>query len=212
MLRVTSKTDPGDTQGEIELGMESNIQGINGETQLDEPHFDRESTVLSARPVVPLEKVEGNTFRLGKLTIWMIIGAALLIGAFGATLIYKLAGSDQTQVVENGAAEEIEPVKLESGVAGLSDSIVEPTAPEPIRALPEKEIVTPKPAVISKAPKVTKQDRFEDEIARRREARREARQQKRAEREARRSDPDRPRRVRKDLSKIEEIFEGVRRP
>jgi hypothetical protein len=203
--------------------MESNIHEISDDLELEEPHFDQESTVLSARPVVPLDEVKSESRSVGRSTLLMVIGAALLIGALGATLIYKFSGMQPAQVVAESSAEEIKPIELASGVTGMTDAVREPeTAPEPeITKAPEitraerplaENRVKPRPAPVGKAPKISEEEEWARERELRRAEKREARQQRRAEWEARRSGPGRPRRVGKDMSRIEEIFEGVRRP
>ena len=72
--------------------MESDItsQGyFNGDLQLAEPHFDEEATLLSARPVVPLEEIMVEARSRRRLVIGLAMVGSLVMGALGATLIYK---------------------------------------------------------------------------------------------------------------------------
>ena len=71
--------------------MESNITEPEhfSNDALTEPHFDEEATMLSARPVVPLEEIRAETNSRRRLAFGLSILVALVIGALGATLIYK---------------------------------------------------------------------------------------------------------------------------
>ncbi len=70
--------------------MESNITEQQYSADLlSEPHFDEEATILSARPVVPLHEIKTAERSSKRLTFALALVAALVVGALGATLIYR---------------------------------------------------------------------------------------------------------------------------
>jgi hypothetical protein len=84
--------------------MESNIteQQYSGGL-LSEPHFDEEATILSARPVVPLHEIKAAKRSGKRLTFALALVAALIVGALGATLIYRQRGQiAETATIETG--------------------------------------------------------------------------------------------------------------
>jgi hypothetical protein len=56
---------------------------------LSEPHFDDEATLLSARQVVLLNEIKAAERSSSRLTLGLTLVVAVLVGAFGATLIYR---------------------------------------------------------------------------------------------------------------------------
>jgi type IV secretory pathway VirB10-like protein len=113
------------------------------EILLEEPHFDEESTILSARPVVPLEVVEAKSRSLRRILIGSAIVVALLIGVFAASFVYKLR--NQQQASSATATDDSYPQSqpsLESGIAAIEshdpEPVVESQAPEPT-ALDKKQ-------------------------------------------------------------------------
>jgi hypothetical protein len=195
--------------------MEARAELAN-EIDLTEPHFDDEATILSARPVVPLDEVRSDR-RHDRLRLAMIICAALLVGGFGATLIYRLAGNEQPQAMVDESIEAVKPVPLESGAAGIAASIPEPqpakTEPQPAKTEPlevSPRVIKPKTQQNSEKAQIARQDEWQREKELERAEKREARRQRRAERQARRREEGRPRRV--GDTAIEQIFEGLRRP
>ncbi|HEV7797908.1 MAG TPA: hypothetical protein VGO73_07125 [Pyrinomonadaceae bacterium] len=86
--------------------MEANIteqKYLNGDLQLSEPHFDDEATVLSARPVVPLEKIKSEAGIGRRLAFGLSIIVSLMVGALGATLIYKQRGQKPSTAIADTA-------------------------------------------------------------------------------------------------------------
>ena len=71
---------------------------------LDEPHFDEESTLLAARPVVPLEEVKAERRSKTGVAVALAISGGLLIGLLAATLIYRYLGSDRVPTEETTTA------------------------------------------------------------------------------------------------------------
>jgi type IV secretory pathway VirB10-like protein len=200
--------------------------------ELNEPHFDEEATMLSARPVVPLEEIRTRENSKKRLAFGAAMLFAVIVGALGATLIYKQRGQKQTPVAVETQLPEVD---------GSADSLKQPGDPAAKSiaeassgSVPEAEPAESEPAAtIRKTPKrvsvaseaseaapvkakerardVNRDSEFEDERELRRAERIEARQmRRRAEwedmREARRR-----RRHSEDLLRIRDIFEGPRR-
>lgn len=121
------------------------------EIQLDEPHFD-ETTLLSARPVVPLEVVEAKSRSINRLLVGSAIVLALLVGVLGATFIYKSRGGTQTT---RATASENTPAQsglaVEAGIVGVESQEIEQIAAseEPTIAAESEEA---EPAVSNQKP------------------------------------------------------------
>jgi hypothetical protein len=201
---------------------------------LPEPHFDEEATLLSARPVVPLQEIKDAERSGRRLSFGLAVVAAVMIGAFGATLIYRQRGQApavatvETAIPSSNEASSEVPTTAEAG-GGASD------APAPVVSasanvggVPARELsdnaatrsrkpVTPVAqsagAVKSTETRRVVVDNLEEQRPARRAERLEARRlRQEAKREAR--GEIRSRRVRRsdDLLRIREIFEGPRRP
>ncbi|HYJ88534.1 MAG TPA: hypothetical protein VEW46_20880 [Pyrinomonadaceae bacterium] len=187
------------------------------EILLDEPHFDEESTILSARPVVPLEVVEAKSRSVRNIFIGSAIVVALFIGAFAATFVYKLrAEQEASDITANDSAGQNQP-SLESGVAAIEsqdpEPVVEAQEPEataldrnqPDQRAVVKNVPATSPPLISRAPaprtvrngtKPRKQDEpLEEELASQRELNQEIRRAER--REQRREERREERRARR---------------
>lgn len=213
--------------------MESNItdrQYLGADLQLAEPHFDEEATVLSARPVVPLHQVRAGARSGRRLGFGLAILAALLIGAFGATLIYQQRGKEEKTIAEP-ASSISEPAVQEGPVGGASGSDVylnesalsiaeNPNAGTTRQAhsAPASHAKKRAPEVLRSAPAgrgmtrqneaINRENKREMWRAERMEARRERKAERRAQRDAGRheSQPS------DNLFRIREIFEGSRKP
>jgi len=204
--------------------MESNItdqQTFGADLQLAEPHFDEEATLLSARPVVPLRRVEAQA-RSGRLLVFgLAVVVALVIGALGATLVYKQRGQVQKPALAETATSTSEPTSAENppssnaGGAALETgeakpSMAENEADQAPRNARNVDAAKPQNAATSKQAAghneaVNKRDRKEmprtERIARlNRDVTHEAK------REARAHQPS------NGLLRVREIFEGPRRP
>jgi hypothetical protein len=193
---------------------------------LTEPHFDEESTVLSARPVVPLERVEPPR-RVSRP--WLFAGAvaaALLAGVIVTAFYYSRllnhknswVGIDNAKIslgVEAVATNQPQTEKS-SEVEGIprvpanSDPDVRAAAPVRKRTVPaddgrasaRQNPGRPQPRLV---------DVFEERPDPQtiRERRRAARLAEKARRQQQRENSVRSR---DDLTRIREIFEGTRRP
>jgi hypothetical protein len=200
--------------------MDSNIashQDFSDNLTLTEPHFDEEATLLSARPVVPLEEIKAGQ-RLGRRLIFGIaIIASLILGALGAKFIYR--SGEQVSVVvseaaRGGAASIDEPVQAPSIVEGAAGATTEglPNAPtaavkaatwtpvkhEPVRKEVKRRKATPQS---SDEKEIRQEERFADR-----------RFEQERERDQRRDARGRQRRSADGLSRIREIFDGPTRP
>lgn len=185
--------------------MKANIterEYFEGEPILATPHFDEEATLVSARPVVPLEEIKAEERSGRRLAMGLTVVFSMLIGALGATLIYRQRGDRQAAVIVNTAV---------PGVAGVSDEPSTPAAP----AVENYEGEPSSPLPLAAAPS-EKADRA---IATRSEGRLRhspgnevLRAKRQSERESRQETPYRRSKPSEEVLRIREIFEGSRRP
>lgn len=215
--------------------MESNIndqQYLGADLQLSEPHFDEEATVLSARPVVPLHEVRAGARSGRRLGFGLAILVALLVGAFGATLIYQQRGQKEGKTIAESASSISEPAVQEGPVAGASGSAVDSNESAPsiaentntgttrqaLNAPAPTQAKEPPPQVLRSARvgrgKTGQSEAInqEDKRQMRRAERMEARRERKAERQAKRDAGGHKNQPADDLLRIREIFEGSRRP
>lgn len=193
-----------------------------------EPHFDDERTLLSARPVVPLEKIDAKTRHRRR---WFLGGAfaiAMMLGAASALLASYLklrnVQSVPAQVTQVNVPEEPIAVAENPPVETPADAAVEET-PETEELIPEE--ATPKKAPVKKRAVVIAAAKPDDDISEPSDSRRISEddalhqirsavlydewQERRARRVLRR-ERRRAERNHRDLSNLDEIFEGRRRP
>lgn len=197
-----------------------------------EPHFDDERTVLSARPVVPLEKINGKTRRRKQ---WFLGGAfaiAMMLGAASALLASYLkmrnvqtvpAEVTQVDVPEAPVAVD-EKTPAEASVAAVEEPTEEANATEGVIPIEES---TPKKAPVKRRTAVAaaRRDDMSESSDTRRMNEEDALHQIRdtvlfdewQERRARRVWRRERRRAERynnhrDLSNLDEIFEGRKRP
>lgn len=205
--------------------MEANIteqQHSEDDLQLAEPHFDREATVLSARPVVPLDEVKARAISGKRLAFGLAVVVSLMVGALGAILIYKqLNQKPATAIVEmavagSGASTQDPAVAAPSTGEATEDDVAEAEVPDTgVVAEDQKPKAQPqltRKVESARGPRPKQSISQVDEKELRRADRIDARRLRRKEeREARREarskskSPD-------DLLRIREIFEGSRRP
>ena len=202
------------------------------EIPLDEPHFDAETTVLHAQPVIPLDTVRSQTRARRNMFLVIALVGALMMGAVGGTLIHRrqsvraepatsesaateppMANADST-VAAGGATEEV----VKSDTAGETATRVSAPpaedASEPRRSDPKQPAVrrTAEPETVPSRQEtvVKKQQRVEpretaaepDWDEMMREARRAARRRRVERRE------QRARQESDGASRIRDIFEG----
>ncbi|HWN11097.1 MAG TPA: hypothetical protein VNO50_17795 [Pyrinomonadaceae bacterium] len=200
----------------------SDQEFLNAKANLSEPHFDEEATVLSARPVVPLEEVRSFNTGTGWKRIWVLglgLAGALLVGVFATAIYYSQSNGDDSSVFEG--------FEVTAGAEGISDeaanSFSGPASPQPIIENVKPASIAQPAAAKGPADKVTvkteKRPRLvavirerksnnhveeeQDRRAARRQARRERRRGERERRDAKSSD---------ELLRIRDIFEGSPRP
>lgn len=211
---------------------------IAGGHNLDEPHFDEESTILAARPVVPLDEVKTEKRSKASVAVALAIGGGLLVGLLAATLIYRYLGASQvprgetTTVAEQPASPAGGPTTNQlpspaGGAVGVNDSAVtsaeDETPDEADTEAPERqldkeqdrvpEVAPRRPVVVreSRPPVDEEEDEEAERAIRRAERQEERRERRRAVREARRQERQPDRRA-DDLTRIREIFEGAPKP
>lgn len=199
---------------------------------LSSPHFDEDATLVSARPVIPLNEIKVETRSPRRVIFGLTVLAAILVGAIGATLLMQ-RGRNSQRAAE---AEVSQPTVSFTGAAGGSTSESAearvPAAREPDEQLQMAKTLSARDSSIKRQkaalshssirPTVTRNsiksaragvrdyERIEDfesneralRRVERRDARREARRQHRHSREQ----------MDDDLLRIREIFEGSPRP
>lgn len=220
--------------------MEENIiqDRSRGEAPLNEPHFDEEATLLSARPVVPLEEVKAEEGSRRRLVFVFSLLIALAAGVLGGTLLYKYRSQISTTEVQTAIPVGEEATGQTAAVADAGgdtldshsnasptteESTSETVAPQiPVRSdsTPAKSSNQTEPRV---APRATARDRDaenrrDDRIAREngddseRELRREERKEERRRARDAQREARRGRDTSDDLLRIREIFEGAPKP
>ncbi len=201
---------------------------VNVSTSAAQPHFDDERTLLSARPVVPLEKIDAKERHRRH---WLLGGAfalAMMLGAASALLASYLklrnvpvVASEISEIETPAApvAAAVEPVESELPVTTEHTAGAEHIEEESdiITVTPKRAPVVSRPAIVPRStelmrPRTVRGLDEEDELERIRESilidewqERRARRAARRERRNRMNHPDR------DLSNLDEIFEGPRR-
>ena len=192
-----------------------------------EPNFEDEWTVLSARPVVPLEKFEAKERRLRH---WLLGGAfalAMMLGAASALLASYLklrnvpTVPSEVSEIETPAppvAVAAEPVQTESPVIEQTEEAAATVEEEPVtsdapkRPVVRRRVTVPRDTELIRPRTVRESGGEEDQLQRIREAILvDEWQERRARRAARRERRNRVDHHERDLSNLDEIFEGQRR-
>jgi hypothetical protein len=197
--------------------MYEEAQDFSVNTELDEPHFDDERTLLSAKPVVPLDKVQSES-RMKALILTATITVAVVLGTLGARFVYyrraallpvqptfpDITSDVRGQIEEPEQAKEVaigaeqaglqEPSNQESEDLGQQDVLENGGRPRLQKTRATRQIHSPKTdSEISGEQKVS---------------RRVSRWEERRERRARRNGGS----SKSDLQRIDEIFEGTPTP
>jgi len=185
-----------------------------------EPHFNDEQTLLSAQRVVPLEKIEAKArhrrqwFLGGAFAIAMVLGAA---SALVASYL-KLRNAPQTAtevVVEPDVAPE--PVAVAENTpsatpASEEEQVAETTPPVTPKAAPKHRTVPVQDRIEPLAAPDTREMTEEEHLQQIRDAvLYDEWQERRARRVLRRERRRAERYNHRDLSNLDEIFEGRRR-
>jgi len=210
-------------RGQLGLAlMESNIineGSFEGAVPLGEPHFDEEATLLSARPVVPLQEIKAEERSRKRLIVGFAMACSLMMGALAATLIYKQRGQAQSAAVSTavpgaagiGVDDPVSPAATEvgGGAAGMLPEASQTTVEK--KSAPSSSKSIPSTAVESQQKKNLAEEFDERSLSR--EERIDARRlRRRLERQSRHESWRHPRRTSDDLLRIRDIFEGPSRP
>ena len=191
---------------------------------VEQPHFDDELTLLTAQPVVPLEQIEARVkhrrrwFLGGAFAIAMLLGAAsALVSAY-----FKLRNvpDPEMQTTVASSVSEQEPVAVQAPVAASilpisEESVVEKSEDQAALTRTPKRPTTVRTTEHTNHPVIQPQLNEDDELQRIRDSvlidQWQERRQRRVERRERR-ERRRAHRSGRDLSNLDEIFEGPRRP
>ena len=205
--------------------MESNITNrpyLAGALPLAEPHFDEEATLLSARPVVPLREIKAEERTAKRLVFAVAMACSLMVGALGASLIYKQRGQESSTAIVSTAVPGAAGIAVDEPVS--APSIAEEVGGTATGTLPEAGAATVDKKSVSWVPRraastvveTKRRKTLPQQVAQRelpRAERIDARRLRlRSEREARRESGGRKRKSSDDLLRIREIFEGPSRP
>ena len=194
-----------------------------------EPHFDDERTLLSARPVVPLEKIEAKARHRRQWVLGGAFAIAMMLGAASALVASYLK---LRNVPETTAELAVEPDVAPAPVAMAESAPVETPTIEPtienenletsetpppvtpkIESATRRRTVAPPHNTEPVEDRDTRQISEEDELERIRAAvLYDQWQERRARRALRRERRRAERYNHRDLSILDEIFEGRRRP
>jgi len=183
-----------------------------------EPHFDDERTVLTARRVVPLEKIEAKARHRRQ---WFLGGAfliAMMLGAASALVASYVKLRNAPQPVTEAVVEpEVtpEPVAVAESSPNATPTPEEQVAETTPPVTPRKESkhrTAPAPPILEPVEdRDTRQASEEEQLQQVRDAvlydEWQERRARRVERQRRRAD----RYNHRDLSNLDEIFEGRRR-
>jgi hypothetical protein len=185
-------------------------------TAVPAPHFDDRSVALRAQRVVPLEQIRTKLrlrrtlFLCGAFAVAIVLGAASALVA--VRVKHNAPGNEITQIPEIAFPTETSAVPVE--LNPIRDSSEAPVQQ------PTKPIVTPpkRQEAVAERPRIVRRDddrpavqpSEEEQLEQIREAVLYERwQERRARRAARR---ERRNRSDRDLSRVDELFEGPRRP
>jgi hypothetical protein len=170
-----------------------------------QPHFDDERTVLRARQVVPLQEIEGKVRSRRRWFLGGAFAVAMLLGAASAVIsaYFKMRAVPDP---------EIEPaaVSTVSEEAVLPVIEIAPTRVQPPKTKPRNTDDTAKltrPRIVIQPSLSEKED-----LRRIRDAVLTDEWQERRERRVARREQRRSQHRERDLSNLDEIFEGRRRP
>jgi hypothetical protein len=202
----------------------------NSLNQAEQPHFDDEQTLLTAQPVVPLEKINAKVRHRRQWFLGGAFAVAMMLGAASALLAsyFKLrnvpnAPAEVSQEVDTPA----EPLIVAENPAPETETpVVEVQNQEdteeltPAETLPEKPTSVKRPRTVVTRnsdylpePPENRRMNEDQELQRIRDAvLYDEWQERRARRAIRRERRRTERYNHRDLSNLDEIFEGRRRP
>lgn len=199
---------------------------LHRSTPTSEPHFEDERTLHSARPVIPLEKIESkerhrrHLFLAGAFALAMMLGAASALLASYLKLRNVPTVAAEISEIETPLvpAAATEPVAGELPITGQTAEVlpIEEEQAE-ITVTPKRPSVVRRPAPVHRntdlsRPRTVRDVDEGDELQRIRDAVLiDEWQERRARRAARRERRNRVDHHDRDLSNLDEIFEGPRR-
>ena len=197
-----------------------NQEYFEGAAPLGEPHFDEEATVLSARPVVPLQEIKAEEQSRKRLIVGLAMACSLTMGALAATLIYKQRGEGQSTAISTavpGAAGTVVDPASSPATAGVGGGAVADTLPEGGATTAEKKSVpSVSSSIASTAVELQRKKNLPEQAEELEVTRAERidsrRLRRRLERQAWRESGARQRKTSDDLLRIRDIFEGPTRP
>ena len=203
---------------------------IADEQPLTLPHFDDESTLQSARPVVPLHEVKRASRVRRKLLLGGALFIAAVIGAGAASLIYDQRGQSNQETANTTADEEIPTsADVPESVGEASGATINPVETVAIDSESAKvkgidsesrvgsaSKTEREPAKLEHSRKPVEKVVQDSEVRNRNDEEdfslEELRQERRRERRLRREGRLEQRRGGDDTTRIREIFEGSPRP
>jgi hypothetical protein len=190
---------------------------------VEQPHFDDELTVLTAQPVVPLEQIEKKArhrrrwFLSGAFAIAMLLGAAsALVSAY-----FRVRNVPDPELQTTAESSEAEPETAVTEPPVTASML--PVSEEPVGEEVEEVEAQPAPTPAPKRSAPVRTTRHtsepvfeprldeEDELRRIRDAVLVEQWQERRARRIERRERRRAQHRDRDLSNIDEIFEGPRR-
>ncbi len=175
----------------------------------EQPHFDDERTVQSARPVVPLEAIEAKVKHRRRWFLGSAFAVAMLLGAASALVsaYFKLRNAPEPEIETLSVLSVPEPTP-EASVSPVVES-----APPPRPRNRDRAIRVAPPVIEPLRNEEDELERIRDAVlVDQWEERRQRRAERRAERRERRRAQHPEGDSRRDLSQLDEIFEGRRRP
>ena len=192
---------------------------VDTPTPAEQPHFDDAGAVLSAQPVVPLEQIDATLKNRRRWFLAAAFAIAMVLGAGSALVASYLKLRNTTVTAEVSEEEELpvepEPVAIAEPVPAELSAAEDIQAPE-VFAAPARE---PKRRPVRRSnTDVTRvhtdsSDDEDEQLERIRDAvLYDEWQERRARRATRRERPRSQRYNHRDLSNLDEIFEGRRRP
>jgi hypothetical protein len=186
--------------------------------QMPEPHFDDQSTLLRAQQVVPLREIRAQS-RWRKM--WFLGGAfvvAMLLGAASALVAVQVKRAEVARAASTVSSDTSEPeVNVEQPAPVVEQaSTTLPAVDSETTPVPPKRSLTVRPRIAatnhSTEPITRPRVSEKEDLERIRDAVLFDQWQERRLRRATRRERPRSERDGRDLSHVDEIFEGPRRP
>jgi hypothetical protein len=189
----------------------TNREYFEGEP-LAEPHFDDEATLLSARPVVPLQEIRAEERSGKRLAVGAAMVFSLLVGAFGTALIYKQRAQKQATAIVNTVVPGVDGMAVEepdTSNANVPDA-ASGTLQEPDS--PTEDEARDSIAAKSSSVETSRRQQVSERELRRAERNESRRLKRESASEAHKESRGRRSKSSDDLLRVREIFEGSRRP